>query len=156
MKLCRPSIQNYRRQYHIQDQFGYTLIELMIAIAISGILVATALVSYHMQVRKTQVMTIHNGMNYFRLPYQVLMDDNTGVTDFSANDLNMLAHTKYCQFTVAAPIANSTTPDAIICNIQNLSYLEGPTLSLDYTADGNWKCKASTGIRKAYLLQACQ
>jgi type IV pilus assembly protein PilA len=137
-------------------QSGYTLIELMIAVAIIGILAATATVSYQTQVRKTQVMTVYQEINHFRLPYQILMDDGAGVTDFSPRGLNMPVQTKYCQFTVAAPIAGSTTTNAIICTIQNLPYLQGQSLSLDRTADGSWQCRPSAGIPKSSLPQACQ
>lgn len=137
-------------------QSGYTLIELMIAIAIIGILAATATVSYQVQLRKTQVMTVYQEINQYQMPYQILMDDGAGVTDFSPRGLNMPAQTKYCHFTVTAPLAGSTTANAIICRIQNLPYLQAQTLSLDYLTDGTWQCQASAGIKDAYLPQACQ
>jgi len=128
----------------------------MLAIAIIGIVAAIATVSYQVQVRQTQMMTIYQEINHFRLPYQILIDNGTGVTDFSPSGLNMPAQTKYCQFTVAAPIAGSTTTNAIICTIQNLPYLQGQSLSLDRTADGSWQCRPSAGIPKSSLPQACQ
>jgi type IV pilus assembly protein PilA len=156
MKPRLPAVQNGHLRRRIATQSGYTLIELMIAVAIIGILAATATVSYQVQLRKTQVMTVYQEINHFRLPYQILIDNGAGVTDFSPRGLNMPVQTKYCQFTVADPIAGSTTTNAIICKIQNLSYIQGQSLSLDRNADGSWQCRPSAGIPKAYLPKECQ
>ncbi|MGP9515206.1 pilin [Psychrobacter sp. AOP5-CZ1-12] len=156
MKSVQPSDQNDYRALTPSNQSGYTLIELMIAVSIIGILAATATVSYQTQVRKSQIMTIYKEINHFRLPYRTLIDNGAGVTDFSPRGLNMPAQTKYCQFSVTAPLAGSTTANAIICRIHNLPYLQAQTLSLDYLADGAWQCQASAGIKDAYLPQDCQ
>ncbi|MGO3119173.1 MAG: pilin [Moraxellaceae bacterium] len=156
MRSCPPVIQNFHLPRYVVIQSGYTLIELMITIAVVSILVAIGVVSYQVQLNKTQVMTLYQEINHFRLPYQILMDDGAGVTDFSTSGLNMSAQTKYCQFNVAAPVAGSTTPNAIVCAIQNLPYLQGQSLSLDYLRDGTWQCRASAGIKDAYLPRACQ
>ena len=141
---------------HPNSQSGFTLIESIIITAIIGILVSIATVSYQTQVRKTQIITIYKEINHFRLPYRTLIDNGAGVIDFSPRGLNMPAQTKYCQFSVTAPLAGSTTANAIICRIQNLPYLQAQTLSLDYLADGTWQCQASAGIKDAYLPQDCQ
>ena len=140
----------------LNNQYGFTLIEIMIVIAIIGILAAIATASYQVQVRQTQLMTIYQELNHFRLPYQTLLAGGAGVTAFSLNGLNMPTSTEYCQFTVKAPNAGSDTADAVVCNIQNLPYLQNQSLSLTFTENGNWKCKASSGILVSYLPQACR
>ena len=105
-------------------QTGFTLLELMIVITIVGILAAIATVNYYIQIRKSQLTIIYQELNYFRQPYQILMDDGAGVTGFSPNGLNMPVQTKYCQLSVNAPNINSTTLNAVTCNIQGLSYLQ--------------------------------
>lgn len=135
---------------------GFALIELIIIIAIIGILASIAIVSYQNKTRQTQIMTIYQEINLFRLPYDILVDDGAGVTDFSPSGLNMPLQTKYCQFTVTAPNANGAMPNAVTCTIQNLPYIQGQSLSLDRKANGSWQCRPSAGIPKSYLPKACQ
>ena len=138
---------------HFDLQSGFTLIEIMIVMTIIGILAAIGVVSYQTQIRQTQLMAIYQEINHFRLPYQTLL---AGVVAFSIDGLNMPTSTKYCQFTVKAPNLEGDTADAVVCNIQNLPYLQKQSLSLTFTENGNWECKASSGILVSYLPQACR
>lgn len=156
MKSSHLSDHDGYQTVNLSTQSGFTLIEMMIVVAIIGILAAIATVSYQVQLRKTQMMTIYKEINHFRMPYQMLLNEGAGVTAFSPSGLNMPSSTKYCQFSVTFPDINTATPNAVVCHIQNLNYLTNQTLSLDYNADGSWQCRASTGITKAYLPQACQ
>lgn len=144
------------QNYPFHNQLGFTLIEILIVVAIIGILAAIAGVSYQTQLRQTQFATLYQEINHFRLPYQTLMNEGAGVTDFSPSGLNIPEQTKYCQFTVNVPAKNGVTTNAVICTIQNLPYAQGETISLDRAADGAWLCRASLGISKSYLPQACQ
>lgn len=146
------------RLAHFQNsnQSGFTLIEILIAIAIIGVLSVVALSSYQVQIRKTHFTTIYQEMNHFRMPYQILVDEGAGVTEFSPSGLNMPAQTEYCQFTVTAPAGSGVTIDAVTCTIQNLAYIQGETLTLDRAADGTWQCRASAGISSRYLPNGCK
>lgn len=137
-------------------QSGFTLIEIMIVTALIGILAAIAGVSYQTQVRQSHLITIYQEMNHFRLPYQILISEGAEVTGFSPTGLNMPAQTEYCQFSVTAPNSNSATLNAVACTIKKLNYVEGETISLDRATDGTWQCRASIGISKSYLPQACR
>lgn len=139
-----------------REESGFTLVEIMIVIAINGILAAIATVSYQVQVRQTQMMTAYQETNLFRLPYQTLINEGAGVTDYSPSGLNIPEKTKHCQFTVKAPNLVGDTADAVVCHIQNLSYLQNQSLSLTFTVNGSWECKASSGISVSYLPQACR
>lgn len=144
------------QQRCLSSQSGFTLIEIMIVVTITGILAAIAIASYQVQVRKTQLITIYQELNHFSMPYQTLINEGSGVTDFSPTGLNMPVQTRYCQFKVTAPNINAITLNAVICQIQNLNYLQNQHLSLDRNVDGSWQCNPSSGIPKAYLPQACQ
>lgn len=96
-----------------RSQSGYTLIELMMAVAIIGILATIAIVSYQGYVKKTQMSAIYQTINAFRLPYQTLMNDGAGVADFTPSGLNLASQSVYCQLSVAAPNINSDTINAV-------------------------------------------
>ncbi|WP_025651726.1 MULTISPECIES: pilin [unclassified Psychrobacter] len=138
------------------SQSGFTLIEMMVIVAIISILAAISMASYQTHVRKTQVMTIYQEINSFRTPYQMLMNEGSGVTDFSPAGLNLAGSSNYCQFNVIPPNIDTATPNAVTCHIQNLSYLSNEQISLNLTANGKWDCTVSTGISKSYLPQNCQ
>lgn len=137
-------------------QSGYTLIELMIAVAIIGILATIATTGYYFQIRKTQLITIYQELNNFRMPYQMLIDESATSASFSVTGLNMSAHSKYCRFSVLPPIGDGHAPSAITCHIQNLNYLQNELITLSVTADRKWQCMASDGIPKMYLPSACE
>lgn len=141
---------------HSNSQSGFTLIELMVVIAIIGILAAIATVSYQTQVRQSQLTSIYHELNQFRLPYQILIDQGAGVTGYSPTGMNLLAQTNYCQFNITQPSTGAKTNNAVICQIQNLNYVQGETLSLDRNADGTWQCRASAGISTRYLPDGCK
>lgn len=138
------------------NQRGFTLIELMIIIAIVGVLSAIAVVSYQTYIRKAHLITIYQEINQFRILYQVLMDANSAVTVFSLDNLNIPTQTKYCQFSVNAPDNTGQATNALQCRVQNLNYLTSQYISLDRSVDGKWQCHASAGIPRAYLPQACR
>ena len=146
------STLNYSRK----TQSGFTLIEMMIVVAIIGVISAIAVASYQTQVRKTQIIMIYHTLNDTRIPYEILVNDGEGVRGFSPDGLNMPEQTKYCQLSVTAPVADTVTLNALSCQIQNLSYLSNQTLSLDRDAAGSWSCRASAGIQNAYLPVECQ
>lgn len=137
-------------------QSGYTLIELMIAVAIIGILATIATTGYYMQIRQTQLATIYQELSNFRIPYQMLMDEGAATNSFSVGGLNMSTQSKYCQFGILPPIGDGSAPKAITCHIQNLNYLQNELITLSVTSDRKWQCKASNGIPKMYLPSACK
>lgn len=146
-------ITSYR---YSTKQTGFTLIELMIVVATIGILASIGMISYQHQIRRTQVTTIYQEVNLFRLPYQTLLNEGAGVTSFSPDGLNMPSISEYCEFNVTVPNVNGTTLNAVTCKIQGLNYLQNQSLSLDRAANGTWQCRPSAGIPKAYLPKACQ
>lgn len=101
----------------LSSQFGFTLIEIMIVVAIISILAGIVSLSYQSQVKQAQMIAIYQELNNFRLPYQTLVNEGVGVTDFSPRGLNIPEQSKYCQFEVTEPNLNGTTADAVKCTI---------------------------------------
>jgi type IV pilus assembly protein PilA len=156
MKSLYSSNQNYHQLITSRNQSGFTLIELMIVIAIIGLLASVAIGYYQYQMRKAYLATIYQETNHFRLPYHLLMEEGARAVSYRPNILGMPTQTKYCQFSVTAPNSNAVTLSAVVCRIQNLDYLSNQTITLDLNADGFWQCKASAGIPKLYLPKDCR
>lgn len=136
-------------------QAGFILTELMIVVAIIGTLSSIGMIGYQSKIRQTQLITIYQDLNQFRMPYQILNDEGEGVTNFSPSGLNMPVQTRYCQFSVTAPNIRGETPNAVVCQIQGLNYLLDENLSLKFD-DGTWQCQASARIPRRYLPDGCQ
>jgi len=149
-------MSSYNRSYYFKAQSGFTLIELMISIAIVGILAAIAVFSYQLHIRKTDMVIIYQELNHFRLPYEILLAEEESFTDFTVNGLNMPTSSELCQFDVIAPNVDGIAQNAISCRIKNLNYLSNQTLSLNRDENGNWSCQSSLGIYKAYLPVDCR
>ena len=142
--------------YYYKSQAGFTLVELMIVVAIIGILASIATASYQTRIKQSQLVSIYQELSHFKLPYQMLMDEGVGATEFSPNGLNMPESSNYCQFIVTPPNIGGTAPNAVRCNIQSLGNFENQYLSISRESDGGWNCQTSAGISKSYLPQACQ
>ena len=145
-----------RSTYTRSNQSGFTLIELMIVIAIIGILASVAIKYSQYQIRKAHLATIYQETNHFRLPYHLLMEEGVRAVSYRPNLISMPTQTKYCQFRVSAPNPNAETLSAVVCQIQNLDYLSNQSLNLDLDADGAWQCRASAGISRLYLPKDCR
>lgn len=145
----------YRSSTRSSRQSGYTLIELMITVAILSIVSAFAISSYQDYVMKSKVRVIYQEVSGYRVQYQMMLSGADGVEDYTLSGLNMPTSTNNCNFVVTAPIINARTVDALRCNIINTPSLSGEYISMDRLADGNWKCVVSAGVPARFLPDEC-
>lgn len=138
---------------------GFTLIELMIVVAIIGILAAVAIPQYQNYIARSQLTSALAELNGAKPQYELIMSgaSASGFAGFTVPNIFFAGvQSTICVYAVNPPDASNVANQALVCGLQNVSApLAGEFLYLDRSAEGAWRCSTSAGIDAKYKPQGC-
>jgi type IV pilus assembly protein PilA len=132
---------------------GFTLIELMIVVAIIAILAAIALPLYQAYVARSQMAAALSEINPGRTAYETLVNSGVVAAGIYANadNLGLSLQTSRCSAIVAHALVGG--PGDITCTLQGNTAIQDHYLKLLRSASGTWSCVSD--VATAYLPSSC-
>lgn len=163
-----------RRSIARNVQKGFTLIELMIVVAIIGILAAIAIPQYQTYVAKSQVQRVVSEAGAIKTAVEAcLLDGKTAVgaattttnCDPQATGSNILTGASQTGATLPANTGvpqvtlSATAASTIVATFGNSAAtalkVANSTITWSRATDGTWTCTAGAGVDAKYVTSAC-
>ncbi|PAU51079.1 pilin [Pseudomonas indica] len=141
----------------MKNQKGFTLIELMIVVAIIGILAAIAIPQYQNYVARTQVTRMVGELSSLKTAVEERMSRNDGTNTIA--DLGYTSSSLSNNAAVAMDTSAGTASVTATLNGSVASAVNGAVVTVSRAADGVWTCRvtasSNTGWDNSFAPAGC-